>query len=148
MQLVSRAKRKRIIQERQLNARRVKNDIIKVKKCAAAKEAQDIIDKEVDGLAVANESDVSLPFSVHPTHRAVVCGGYAGCVKCGATASCEFKGNRLPAECKGPQTKSCGGAKDRIMRLLKGQHPRRGFVWPDNTRDPRPQKLRLGQQST
>ncbi len=84
------------------------------------------------------------PFEVHPTHDLVLCGGFAGCVRCGRVAG--YHGhNRFAIECRG----HCPAGRVRpVRRLVKGLHPyskgcgHAAPSWPDGVDNPTPRRHR------
>ena len=82
---------------------------------------------------------ITLPFSVHPTHECVGCGGFVGCVVCGSVISRSRKGQRLVDLCRPPAGPRSSGSFTRVRRLAQGLHPRSRFSnWPDGNMHPRP----------
>ncbi len=82
------------------------------------------------------------PFTVHPTHSLVLCGGFTGCVRCGRVVA--FQGHdRFSGECRG----HCpSGSQRPIKRLVKGIFPhdvRKRHAtppWPDGGESPTPHR--------
>ena len=108
-----------------------------------------------------------LRMKVHPSHRCVECGGFVGCIACGASGSepranqpigkrC-LKGRRPfdPIRCKvrvGRMRERLAiigrgrnsGSYYRVNRIATGIHPReRGAPWPSGESDPRPRWVRF-----
>ncbi len=84
------------------------------------------------------------PFSVHPTHSLVLCGGFTGCVRCGRVVAFQCHG-RFNETCRG----SCPtGSQRPIRRLVRGIFPhdvRQSHLappWPDGVLTPTPQRWR------
>ena len=79
--------------------------------------------------------------NVHQSHgRALECGGYVGCMRCGRFASTSSAGNKLALPCRG----SCpNGSKGATERLRKGHHPlgSKGTKWPNNESAPTPRRI-------
>ena len=82
----------------------------------------------VSGLPV---TETLPPFDLHPSHTYILCGGYAGCIKCGGVA-----GYALPTKLDGECKKGCpAGPRGPIGRFARGELPRplangTGTVWP------------------
>ena len=77
------------------------------------------------------------PVEIHREHTALVCGGYAGCVKCGSTVAFHSV-SLLKDPCRG----WCpAGSRRPVRRLAGGQHPRDyGEVcheWPSGELNPK-----------
>ena len=82
----------------------------------------------VSGLPV---TETLPPLDLHPSHTYILCGGFAGCIKCGGVA-----GFALPTKLDGECKRGCpAGSRGPIGRLARGQLPRplasgSGTVWP------------------
>ena len=112
-----------------------KRAIKTVKREAAEKEAWSIAENQYSRLEIVGEQTIKLPFELHATHRVFECGGFVGCLRCGATASCPMSNNRIEKECRGTST---AGAQHRVRRLLGGKLPRNTeAAWPDGSTDPK-----------
>ena len=140
--LVSVSTRKRILDDKRAQVKQRLTDIRASKRRAAAEEAQAVINREVEGLPIINEAQAKLPFEIDASHKVILCGGYAGCVKCAATASCASRANRLQKKCRGVCDDPWGGSRNRINRLLRGKPLRKGASWPDGSEEVRLQLLR------
>ena len=127
VQMVTRAKRKRVLQERAQERKRQRDSLREVKRHAIEKGARDCIAQHFGELEVV--ADCKLPFDVHESHKIFTCGGYATCIRCAATESCSRKSGRLPKECAGTSNIK---SRWHVMRLL----------WPDGSEYPQPRRLR------
>ena len=90
---------------------------------------------------MSSASGVEVPFEMKPSHKIVLCGGYAGCLKCGSVVSQSTATNALGQECKGHCPRGSRGA---VRRLAKGLHPRRPRdEWPNGEEAPHPKRLKV-----
>ena len=91
----------------------------------------------------------TLPFYIHHSHLCIACGGYAACVRCGATASHNMKGLAISSPCTPKWNYRRTGCNTRVKRLLRGLHPRprkrNGEValWPNGALNPTPKRIRF-----
>ena len=138
-QLVSRSKRKREMEQRRQEQRNYSRSVKRIRNEAAAHGVDDLVMDQFKALQIVNAAETQLPFIVHASHHAFECGGYAACLRCGFTVSCDSARNKLKLVC---QASSSSGAKSRVKRLLQGKLPRNDVAtWPDGSSDPRPRRV-------
>ena len=78
-------------------------------------------------------TDALPPLRLDPTHSYIVCGGFAGCVRCCGVAGYRAETTKLCQPCVG----GCpAGSRGPLKRLAKGLLPRAGSAWP--TGEPNP----------
>ena len=88
------------------------------------------------------ETVVAPPFYTDPSHRLIVCGGYAGCTRC-ASVNGFGSGGKLAQPCRGSYPQ---GSALPLQRLAKGLPPREDrahVAWPSGESEPTPKRLRL-----
>ena len=109
-----------------------------------ARAAEQAMHLTVENMLQANasgiaESQMTLPFPVHPSHTAVYVGGFAACLKCGSARSCDHKNNALRKACRGWCPR---GTRATLARTLQGKHPNgQEGKWPDGSTSPEVFKL-------
>ena len=70
-------------------------------------------------LAIKENDNIQL--DLHKSHRPIIlCGGYAGCEKCGRITSTNTRRNNLVQPCRGYMP---GGTKDPVKKLADGKFP-------------------------
>ena len=87
-----------------------------------------------------DRGETNPPIEAHWSHVLIACGGYGGCVRCGAVAG-GSKNKALSGDCR----KHCPrGSRGPIGRLARGHfpHPQRGMgqIWVDGSINPTPVK--------
>ena len=83
----------------------------------------------------------TLRFCVHSSHVAVECGGYVGCLSCGASIMRPKEGQRLATRCL-PKRCKTSGSFYRVRRIAQGLHPYgQGQLWPNGTVAPTPNRV-------
>ena len=103
--------------------------------------SQELADERVNIRYEGRNEETALPFAVDSSHKVIVCGGYAGCTKCGAVCSVNTKRNALKTACRGYCPK---GSQSAVKRLSMGKHPRkRHGSWPSFVENPTPKRLRV-----
>ena len=138
LELVSQGRKRKIQQERR-QARREHAQRSKAAKKEAVRAAASSTLQRV--MVDMSRENITLPFSIHSTHDCVECGIFVACIRCGSSASCAMKGNRLERECRAQGLR--GGAAHRLERLLWGKLPRTEVkAWPNGAEAPRPRRIR------
>ena len=84
-----------------------------------------------------------LPFPMHISHAIVSCGGFFGCITCGALSS-GFQCGPFADPCRHRIT---AGSKWRVHGLAGGKLPHFAKSWPDESIDPQPWLLTAGQRA-
>ena len=78
-------------------------------------------------------ADALPPLDLDPTHTYIVCGGFAGCLKCCGVAGYRAEATKL---CK-PCVQGCPtGSRGPLKRLARGLLPRAGSCWPTGESQP------------
>ena len=75
------------------------------------------------------------PVTVHPSHNCVYCGGFVGCLRCGAIVAVQSQA-AISRPCRGYKPEGSRGA---IRRLVRGLLPQ-GQAWPNSEGAPQPQR--------
>ena len=144
MLLVSRAKRKSILQQRAKERRDNESKRRKLETEASQTAIAQLTEEHKDAQAEISREDI--PFTVHDSHTNLVyIGGFVGCSDCGLHASNNWVKNRLVQQCR----KHCpDGTKGHVERLKRGKHPKggQGNEWPDGSLNPTPKRVRRLQQ--
>ena len=84
-----------------------------------------------------------LPFPMHASHAIVSCGGFFGCITCGALSS-GFQCGPFAEVCR---HRISAGSKWRVHGLARGKLPHFAKTWPDHSTDPQPWLLTAGQRA-
>ncbi len=141
--LVSARTRRRLIQEQQLEIRRRRLADAECMRQAWG-EAEPAV--AISAFVQIPPTDRPPPFDVGQGHDLVACGGFYGCVRCGAVVG--WHGHqRLALPCRG----SCPvGSRGPVRLLVRGRLPHRqqehyGRDWPSGESSPVPFRVRLGQ---
>ena len=94
-----------------------------------------------DNTLAIKEND-TIQLDLHKSHRPIIlCGGYAGCEKCGRITSTNTRRNNLVQPCRGYMP---GGTKDPVKKLADGKFPFfKKRVWPSGEDQPRPKRIRM-----
>ena len=144
MTLVSRAKRKSILQQRAKERRDNESKRRKLETEASQTAIAQLTEEHKDAQAEISREDI--PFTVHDSHTNLVyIGGFVGCCDCGLHASSNWAKNRLVQQCR----KHCpDGTKGHVEKLKQGKHPKggQGNEWPDGCLNPTPKRVRRLQQ--
>ena len=84
------------------------------------------------------------PCQAHWSHVLIACGGYGGCIHCGAISSTESRSRRILEPC----THSCNeGSRKHINKLMRGELPFRRSWWPDGSEAPVPRRWEVPRPS-
>ena len=97
---------------------------------------------------LAIKENDTMQLDLHKSHHPVIlCGGYAGCEKCGRITSTNTKRNNLVQPCRGYMP---GGTKDPVKKLADGRLPfgkpetgGKKRLWPSGEDQPRPKRIRM-----
>ena len=134
VQMVTPAKRRRLLSEQQAAAR--------ADASAAGTVRQSAWDASMRTLAWHPESTATPPAAfmsttIHASHNCLECGGFVGCVRCGSVVSTPQR-SALDKPCR----VSCPlGTRGPVKIMAAGRLPR-GEAWPSGEVDPKPKRLR------
>jgi hypothetical protein len=134
-------KRRRVVaeQRREVASRRAQDEAQRHKAWEAARVAIPCaVWEAMEGTDDAEGRDI------HQSHSAILCGGFAGCFRCGAVVGYK-QCSKLQEECRGFCPK---GSRGCIVKLAAGKLPhvqrggKYGQTWPSGEVDPRPRAFR------
>ena len=130
-QLVTPAKRRRIAAAQRAALR---EDAVALRQANSA--AWRTLARNLQPVGESDDEGV-VPLPVHDSHECLVCGGFVGCIRCGAVISAQLR-SALSVQCRGfcPDN-ACGP----VRRLALGRLPR-GDRWPSGEAEPLPKRLR------